>query len=259
LTQSMLADDHRILPIECGFNFRDFGGYATADGARVKTGMLYRAGVMSFVQEAGRERLARLGIVAICDLRSSKERGERPTRWHEELSVDLWARDYGHTSADLLSTITAGELDAARMRSLMIDVYRGIAYEHAASFRALFAMLGAGKAPLIVNCSAGKDRTGTAVALVLGALGVPYETIVADYVLTARADFDYLVQVTGGGRARRLPSDAVAPLFAADPDYLEILFDSIRERSGSLEAYLAGELGVGVREVERLRTLLIDG
>ena len=256
--QNVLADEGRILPQECGFNFRDFGGYATHDGGHVRRGMLYRSGVMAYVEGEGRTRLASLGIAAICDLRSSRERNHRPTRWHEELPVELWSRDYGDTAADLVKAAETGISDGADMRARMLRLYEGIAYEHAASYRALFALLGAGKVPLVVNCSAGKDRTGTAVALVLSALGVPHETILADYLLTSRADFAFLMSQTRGRRFTELPAEAAAMLFAADPDYLATMFDSVERRSGSLSTYLETELGVGPAERTLLRERLVE-
>ena len=256
--RTALADEQRILPIECGFNFRDFGGYATANGAHVRHGMLYRAGVMAYVEGEGRAKLAALGIASICDLRSSRERHHRPTRWHEDLPIELWSRDYGDTAADLIKAVETGISDAQDMRERMLRLYRGIAYEHAPSYRALFELLGAGKVPLVVNCSAGKDRTGTAVALVLSALDVPRETIMADYVLTARADFAFLLTQTRRAAAAALPVDALKPLLAADPEYLETMFDVVEARSGSVSAYLESELGVGPAERARLRELLVD-
>ncbi len=256
--QKALTDEERILPQECGFNFRDFGGYATEDGGHVRRGMLYRSGVMAYVEGEGRARLASLGIAAICDLRSSRERSRRPTRWHEELPVELWSRDYGDTAADLVKAAETGISAGPDMRARMLRLYDGIAYEHADSYRALFALLGAGKVPLVVNCSAGKDRTGTAVALVLSALDVPRETIMADYLLTARADFAFLMEQTRGRNFVDLPPEAAKPLFAADPEYLATMFDSVERRSGSLSAYLETELGVGPAERTMLRERLVD-
>lgn len=253
-----LADDDRILPPECGFNFRDFGGYATADGGHVKPNLLFRAGVMAFVEDAGRQRLAGLGIAAICDLRSSSERGYRPTKWHEGLPVEYWARDYATTSADLTLALENGARDPKAMRDLMIKLYRDIAYEHVESYRALFGLMLGGKVPLVVNCSAGKDRTGTAVALVLSALGVPRETIMEDYLLTARADFGFLMETTVRRHTPKgLSPEAAVPLFAADPDYLDTLFDALTLRNGSIAGYLEQELGVGQSELARLRSLLV--
>jgi protein-tyrosine phosphatase len=254
---ALLIED-RILPPDCGFNFRDFGGYATGDGAHVKRGLLYRAGVMAHVEGEGRDRLRGLGIVAICDLRSSRERRHGPTTWHEGLPVELWSREYPSTSADLTELIRSGEATGPRMRAAMLGLYRDIAYEHAPSFRALFGLLGEGKVPLVVNCSAGKDRTGTAVALVLAALGVPRETILADYALTAKADMGGLLALTSRADAVALPDDVVAPVLAADPDYIECLLDTVTARSGSLLGYLEQELGVGPAERERLRGLLLE-
>ena len=253
-----LADEDRILPVECGFNFRDFGGYATEDGGHVRHGMLYRSGVMAYVEEAGRTRLASLGIAAICDLRSSRERERRPTRWHEPLSIELWSRDYGDTAADLIRAVETGIPSAGNMRERMMRLYEGIAYEHAPSYRALFALLAAGKVPLVVNCSAGKDRTGTAVALVLSALGVSRETILTDYLLTSRADFDFLLSRTRDRGYTEMPAEAIRPLFAADPEYLDTMFESLERRSGSLSAYLETELGIGPAERGTLRERLVE-
>ena len=258
---TILAEADRLLPPDCGLNFRDFGGYATAGGAHVRTGMLYRSGVMASVGGEARIRLARLGIVAICDLRSSGERRHQPTRWHETAveggpTVELWSRDYAHSAADVVSTIRTAS-DPTATRAAMIGLYRDMAYDHADSFRALFALLLAGRVPLLVNCSAGKDRTGSAVALVLSALGVPRETIYADYLLTARADLSPLLSAEAHADPRR--AALIAPVLATDRAYLDTLFDAIATRSGSLEAYLADDLGVGADEKAQLRALLVDG
>lgn len=256
---TMLVED-RILAVDCGINFRDFGGYATADGGRVKTGMLYRSGLMSFVEGAGRDRLAALGIAAICDLRTSGERQYRPTRWHEGLAepVHFWSRDYAHTNADLSTAIRTAN-DPSATRAMMVNLYRDLAYDHAESFRALFALLLEGKVPLLVNCSAGKDRTGTAVTLVLSALGVPRDTILDDYLLTTRTDLSGLLKLTERAAHRSTSEAALAPLLAAEPDYLDALFTAIDTRSGSMHAYLSDQLGVGAAERDRLRMLLVDG
>lgn len=256
---SALTEQNRLLSIDHGFNFRDFGGYATARGGWVKTGLLYRAGVMAFVEGDGRDRLRERGIVSICDLRTSRERRHRPTRWHEGLPVELWSRDYGSSGADLVSKIEEGVTDAVQMRATMVDLYRDLPFVHAESYRALFGLLLAGKSPLVVNCSAGKDRTGVAVALVLSALDVPRETIMADYMLTSRADFGGLLAMTRRSNAPSLPADVMAPLLAADPLYLETMFETLDSRSGGVTAYLHTELGVDGEQVDRLRELLVDG
>lgn len=253
-----LSDEERLLPPDHGLNFRDFGGYATEDGGWVKPGMLYRAGLMAFVDEGGREKLRARGVVSICDLRNTRERKRNPTRWHEPDVVELWARDYGATTADLVSSIEKGISDPVAMRARMIRLYETLPYDHAESWRGLFGLLLAGKVPLLVNCSAGKDRTGTAVALVLSALGVPRDTILADYLLTQRADFSTLLTLTR--QAQNIPDAEVAkPLLAADADYLNAMFAALDARSGGVRPYLADVLGVGVGEIARLRELLVDG
>ncbi|RYG98420.1 MAG: tyrosine-protein phosphatase, partial [Alphaproteobacteria bacterium] len=80
----------RLLPLEGGYNLRDMGGYAAADGRSVRHGMLYRSGMMSMLTEADERHLAGLGIATVCDLRRAGERTKEPTRWCEPAGVHYW-------------------------------------------------------------------------------------------------------------------------------------------------------------------------
>ncbi|MET0369868.1 MAG: tyrosine-protein phosphatase, partial [Sphingobium sp.] len=171
----------RLLPLTGGFNLRDFGGYATADGRMVRRGMLFRSGTMSLLTEADCAHLRGLGIRSICDFRRPSERRHEPTRWHGA-DVDYYARDYSGSSGVLAEMIKDGTATAHDMRTAMIHLYRTIHVDHAEAYHAMFARLAEGKAPMLINCSAGKDRTGTGAALILALLGVPRDTIVEDYL-----------------------------------------------------------------------------
>jgi protein-tyrosine phosphatase len=142
------------------------------------------------------------------------------------------------------------DASAAKSRGVMIGFYRQLPKEHAASFRQMFAFLAEGKVPLAFNCSAGKDRTGMAAALVLTLLGVPRETVVADYALSDDL-VDYKAQIAAGANSTspyaalaRLPWEVVEPLLASDPAYIESALDAIAAEHGSVDAFIAGELGV---------------
>lgn len=250
---------NRVLPLEGAFNLRDFGGYPTRDGGHVRRGMLYRSGSMHALSEEDERHLRGLGIVTVCDLRRVGERERYPTRWCDGQGIDLLSRDH-HQSSGVLEELLRGEPTAAGVRAMMIDLYRVLADEHAPSYRIMFERLLAGKAPLLLNCMAGKDRTGVGAALVLSTLGVPRETIVEDYVMTAEV-LDFARLIEDGRRSERhwtLPPEVIAPLQASDRDYLETMFEELDRRHGGMDAFLASEIGVGAQERARLRELLVE-
>ncbi|MBD3759777.1 tyrosine-protein phosphatase [Rhizorhabdus sp.] len=253
-----MTDMSPLLPLEGGFNLRDMGGYATADGRRVRRGLLFRSGLMSMLTEADEARLAALGIATVCDLRRPVERRRDPTRWCEPAGVLYWARDHD-ASSGVLGELLSGALPTADgVRAAMISVYREILIDHAPSYRFLFDRLAGGHVPLLFNCSAGKDRTGVGAALILSALGVPRETIYEDYLLTNRfADFSRIVGRVDPDRYRNIDADVLAPLLAADADYLDTAFDSLDRDHGGIDAYLAS-IGVDDAVKVRLRELLLD-
>ncbi|HKX88266.1 MAG TPA: tyrosine-protein phosphatase, partial [Sphingopyxis sp.] len=124
----------------------------------------------------------------------------------------------------------------------------------AASYRMLFDRLLTSDKAVIVNCTAGKDRTGLGVALVLSALGVPYETIMEDYLLSnTLLDADALRADAGMNAAMSaLPADVAKPLLGVERAYLDAAFEQIAKDYGSVDAYLAQELGVDAATRKRL-------
>lgn len=255
-----LSDDTCRVPIATAFNLRDFGGCATMDGRHVKSGMLYRGGTMSLLTQDDAQRLRALGIRAICDFRRPSERAAEPTSWHDA-DVDYYARDYDSASG-VLGEILRGEAASAQaMREAMIVLYRNIAMEHAASYRAMFGQMLEGRLPILINCAAGKDRTGVGAALILAALGVSRETIAQDYLRSnLHADWDWRF-AQGEGRlaqAHRVQADLVAPVLAADIAYLDTLYAALDAGHGGIEAYLEAELGVDAGARATLRAALLE-
>ncbi|CAN5369902.1 tyrosine-protein phosphatase [soil metagenome] len=253
--------NERRLPLEGAFNLRDFGGYATASGRMVKRGMLYRSGTMSLLTESDAAHLQSLGVRAICDFRRGHERNAEPTRWHGDTDVDYYCRDYAETSGILGAMLKNKMATAQDMTNAMLTMYREIAIDHAESYRAMFAQLASGRAPLLINCSVGKDRTGVGAALILSALGVPRATIVEDYLLTNRhADWDWLLArrdapVSG---ALNLAREAMGPVLRAEAAYIDTLFATLDETHGGIDAYLKDVMGLDMAARARLCDLLLD-
>lgn len=248
----------RFIELQGGRNFRDIGGYRTADGRTVRWGRLYRSGSLGDLTRAGRQRLAALHVTSIVDLRTTEERARDPGNWLATSGQGHWARDYGFSRSDMAAMFGKPEtLTVEGMRTMMTGAYRRLAHEQAPGYRVMFQRLVAGKGPVVVNCTAGKDRTGVGVALVLTAIGVPYETVREDFLLSNGAPgMDGLHQSLSGPLAR-LPAHLVGPIVGVDGVYLDTAFAAIRESHGSVDAFLRDELGVGPREVAMLRKRLL--
>lgn len=167
-------------------NFRDLGGLRTLDGRLVRSGVIYRSeGPASFFAEHRRE-LGALGVRSVCDLRSAGERAAAPNDWcgsdcrvlHFDMNTDV--------------RVSAAQSDSLRPDSTMNDAHRLMRRNYVLMPAALSPHLSsmvdallANGVPMIVHCTAGKDRTGVAIALLLSLLGVTREDIVTDY---ARSD-----------------------------------------------------------------------
>jgi protein-tyrosine phosphatase len=259
---STSADWPRRLPIAGAHNLRDLGGYATADGRQVKWQTLYRSGAIYRLSADDRAALRRLGITAICDLRTPDERQHRPMDWHDVQEVHYFGGVPLKSGAQLEQLLTASSTLQQQMLERMHTVYRRLPFEQAPSYRHLFSMLTAGRVPLLFNCSAGKDRTGLAAALLLTALGVPRETIVEDYLLsneTAEALLEMMMDRNPRYAALlAIDPQALAPVLTAQHAYLDIAFAEIDRVCGSFETYMAEQLGVDAAGHDALRHLLLD-
>ncbi|MDH3642864.1 MAG: tyrosine-protein phosphatase, partial [Gammaproteobacteria bacterium] len=175
----------RLVDLPGSVNFRDFGGYHTHAGTRVRRGLLFRCGQMANLTEDGQSGFAELNIRVICDLRRPDERDADPTPvpHHVSRRVEI-PIDPGGTSA-LRQSLSDGEASVAQRIEFMRAITGELTRDHASSYRLMFRAL-QDHAPggFLVHCTAGKDRTGVGVALILLALGVPREVVMEDYLLT---------------------------------------------------------------------------
>lgn len=264
----------RLLPLEGGRNFRDLGGYETADGRTVKWGQVYRSGTMNTLTDADYDYLSDLGIKTICDFREADERKSEPTDWRageiEYLTFAPPADQEDPADNPMFAALLNPESTPDDVAAAIAAGYHEIAEGEVEGYTAMFDELAAGRVPLAFNCSAGKDRAGTAAALVLTALGVPRETVVADYSLSD--DFvDYMAEFMGPeARAAaeagdspyaflfQLPPEKVAPLMASHPMYIEASLDQLAADHGSVLAFIQNELDVTDEELAAMRANLLD-
>ena len=257
------ADDlaERLLPLEGGINFRDMGGYPAADGRTVRWRRLYRSGTMARLTPADYEQLAGRSIRTVIDLRTRTEQLDEPNAWCVAAGVTYWCREHDETFGNLHEMVERGITTEDDARAVMMAGYRHLPVQQAVAYAELFRRIAAGEVPIVINCTAGKDRTGGGAALVLAMLGVARETIAADFAMTERA-----VDLRRAFAARPSPNvsryasltePVMAALGGAHPSYITALLNAVDERFGSIAGYL-GDLGFGAGDIAAMRAELLE-
>lgn len=255
----------RVLPLDAVNNFRDYGGYAGAEGRRVKTGLLWRSAQHGEASETDLDTIHALGITRVIDLRGPSERDASPCRRHPAFNAEVWYYPEETAGLALHTEAANGTVTAADARAAMLRLYEGIAYREnlVPIVRTYFALLGRNADPSLVHCVAGKDRTGFAVAMLHTALGVNRDDVMADYLATNTAS--RLDERIASGAFREMPryaafdADTVRALWGVEEDYLQAAFASIAARSGTLDRYLEQVLGIGGAERAALRAHYLEG
>ncbi len=250
----------RLIGLTGGHNFRDMGGYPAMGGRQTAWGRLYRSGTMVALADADHAVLDRLGLRLICDLRSTRERTSKPSRLPAKPAYEVWSRDHRTSAADVVEAIQSPQAHAGSAGELMQALYRDLPYEQAESYKVLFARLARGDVPLVFHCTAGKDRTGVAAALLLDLLSVPRHMIYEDFALTDLA-FDNLrsliLEDPEMGRLADYDQKLWEPLLRADPAYLDALFDTIAKRHGTTARYMRDVLDISDEQIEAIAANLL--
>jgi protein-tyrosine phosphatase len=247
-------------------NFRDFGGYATASGARVREDRLYRCGHLAELNDHELEHVIGLDFALIADLRYPGERETERSPWPDGYVERIIAHEGERdAAAPHMALYEAGALGPEAIDQFYARFYGEMPFDP--HYRPLFARtlrrLAHADGRALVHCAAGKDRTGIQVALILHVLGVPRETIVADYMRSSKAPglVAMMPRIIKNFETRygfRLTDAAADALLDVKPGYIETMFTAIEAQCGSLDAYLEAE-GVDAVVRGRLGERLLEG
>lgn len=249
----------RTVRLEGGVNFRDIGGYVGLDGRRVRWGRVYRSGTLADLSDSGVATLAALDIRIACDLRTDNEAAEFPDRlpptttgWHTPMGGTV-----SRTRRLLLLLLKRN-----RLREVLQEAYTHVMIDqNGRIFGALFRELAdPDHLPLLIHCTAGKDRTGVAVALLLASLGVDDETIAADYSLSNAYHELFLGQMAADVQALRrlgLRDEQLRAFFLAEPETILSALAYVRGRYGSVRDYLSRMGGVTPDVLARVQQNLL--
>ncbi|MGY8662202.1 tyrosine-protein phosphatase [Bradyrhizobium sp. UFLA05-109] len=235
----------RHLALQGASNFRDLGGYPTADGRQTRWRHLFRSNHLALLTATDVEIVRGLGVRSAFDFRGVEERADALCSVHEINTHSLPIEPT--VVAALRARLAEGALTAPAALEIMRESYRNYVRHNTHSFRALFGHLLEDRAPLVIHCTAGKDRTGLACALILHALGVPEETIAEDYLLTNR------FYRRDPSAASELPADVRDAIGSVEASYLEAGFEAVHADYGDLETYLRDGLKLGTAERTALK------
>lgn len=248
---------------ETNLNFRDLGGLAAGAG-RVRTGVLYRSeGPRNFTGDQLASLQAK-GFRSIVDLRSAREREEAPHDWHGPdcrwlgLDVNADLRVFGHDGRERLIQGPEPEIAIATMA----ETYREVVTALMPHWPVIAGALIDGEVPMMLNCTAGKDRTGVAIALLLELAGVSRDVIIEDYMRSSIFG-DNLVrdgEVEPGMMASFgfMPSTGqIDALIGVRADYLEAVWDEIAQRWTDVPGYFDAA-GLDETTQSRVRAVLVN-
>jgi protein-tyrosine phosphatase len=257
-------------------NFRDLGGYQTSNGQTLRTGLVFRSGELPRTTDADLETLKDLGVKTVVNFLTEGEieyRGpDRLPAGVREISLPITGDIGGNPDAANMLIEARKTGDFRRFPpefnpQIHEELVNGTADDQ---YAALFDILAdETNYPVVFHCSHGIHRTGTAAALLLTALGVPWETVREDYL---RSNETRAVEVTP--RIEQLKSlamdiempaneraqndAAIEAFYVLEPAYIDASRKEAKKRYGSLNAYIEKGLNQSEGDLDHLRSLLLD-
>jgi protein-tyrosine phosphatase len=245
-------------------NFRDLGGLPTLDGRRIRPRALYRSEGPARMADDHQAELRALGIRTVCDLRSESEISAAPHTWCGpecrvltlEMRTDLRAQNQAVWAA------LRADPSAANLASVMIASYQAMPHALLTHISTISSALIDDETPLVIHCTAGKDRTGVAVALFLSVLHVSGADIFADYAESAPfMDSPHMTasveRILGEGIGIRPSQEMMRIMMGIDAAYLSAAFAEVEERWGGISGYFTAA-DVDAHEQQRLRAVLLQ-
>jgi len=245
-------------------NFRDLGGYRAVDGKTVRWGLLYRSDGLHKLTDRDLHHLSTLCLGRVIDFRSEYEKGLEPDRLPND--ADIQQVEIPILDASTAVVQESRDEFVRNLRNIdsvnyMLETYVGFVTQFTHAFQQFLRELATAEGrPVLFHCTAGKDRTGYAAAILLRMLGVPQETVMEDYLLTN----DYFLAGYKGNLmlARLLKGkrfvNAVKGFMLADPRYLSAAFETIDREYGSFENYVCNGLGLSAADVDRFKAIYLE-
>ena len=232
-------------------NFRDVGGYPTAGGQRVRRQQVFRSDHLAGLTEADMARLQTLGVRHSLDFRGQAECAATP---YAIAGIERVALSIEPTViARMQSLVAQGVVPTTEETvELMCETYRDFVNRNADTYGRFMKHLLEQPTPQVFHCTAGKDRTGFAAALLLSALGVERRIILDDYLLTNQL-YKRDVRLEGTGHPH-----VMKVLWQVQPEFLQAAFEAVDTQHGGMQDYLHGAIGLCHQELAELQRMLLE-
>lgn len=257
IASAQVADStKRQVILQGAANFRDIGGYKTTDGRHVKWGEVYRSADISKLTEADMIKLKSLNVIYDVDLRGRQESAQAPDKLNAGMDYILCPA--GSDNMDWLKTMS--KLKGNQGDSLMMVYYSNTQYlaDRYKPFFNKLLNLPDGQS-LVFHCTAGKDRTGIGSALFLYSLGVPYDTIMSDYLASNYYRKDANAKLaTQMVHYVQIDPEVAKSMAGVKKEYLDATFDTIRKQYGSVDNYLKTQLGLDDEKIAALKQKFLE-
>jgi protein-tyrosine phosphatase len=257
-------DPKRHLTFDGAKNMRDLGGYSTADGRKTRWRRFLRSATLNDLTETGQRALVDYGVGAVIDLRLQREVEKSPSVFAESNDVVYQQRDFWGNRLDGFEHTPSSLGQAEKLADLYCT---GLDRCGTVIGDIVCTLADGGNYASVFHCGSGKDRTGLIAALLLGTVGVPHETIAADFALTAdllddpnrnHAALDPM-EIPEGANANRDPDAQLLQvyMFSCLPKTMSLALGFLDEGYGGVEGYLRAN-GVTDEHLDRLRSKLLD-
>ncbi len=253
-------------------NFRDIGGYQTSDGRTVKKGLVYRSGELPRLTDQDVQKLDELGVKTVVNFLTlseieSKGRDRLP-EGVKEIPMPMEAGNMGELAEAVKYARATGDFTEVPPE-LNAEIHRMAIDQGREYYAELLRELARPESkPLIFHCSHGVHRTGTAAAILLSALGVPWETVREDYMLSNSYRAEEVERRLGQLREKAAETFLIKPeevdmtniraFYILEPEYIDASLEEAVKLYGSMDNYIREGLGIDEETIQALRDQLLE-
>ncbi len=253
----------RVVPLEGGVNFRDLGGYLNVHDQQVRWRKIFRCGHLGDLTNKDLDVLEHLNVTHVHDFRREEEQQRTPSQPIRATVYNDYEMFVGSMSK-FWEYMTAEKLTAESAHDLVVGSYRNCIDDVAPHYQRLFqSLLSPATDASVFHCSAGKDRTGMAAALILSALDVDRDIVVEDYLLTLEHfDSERLMNIVEqhlrDAKVAHWERSWLVPYCSVHRDNIEAFFEGVESRYDSVDQYLSDALGLTPSKRQQLKNLYLE-
>lgn len=242
----------RVLPLTGVVNFRDLGGYKTKDNRQVKYQHFYRSAPLAHLTKEQHDYVQNIHLKHNIDFRSASEIVNMEDETFEGCTYHHLSgiKDIEQTfkgNFDFENLMKSGDVNV--LGNYLLETYKTLPIDNHA-YKEMFKMIEAKGTPLVFHCTAGKDRTGVAGALILLALGVDEKTVMEDYLASNIYRHDENERIFATAKEHRATMEKMMYVYEA---YLNNSLNAIKETYGNYETFFEKEFGLTQDKLNELR------